>query len=331
MEIRRIRNSYDMGVRGAPGWKSYNGPAMAERYCCSKQNVDNIRKRVVRNRVSDMPEPDEYYVMDAAEFLECFPSGSLSGVVTSPPYNKAFKGRGKNANRARTNWVNSKLMLGDYGEYDDNLPEAEYVAWQRRFLEAALRAVGDDGVVLYNMGRRIKNLREDRRQSIVDRFPLRQTIIWDRGSSNNMGGVRPTILPPKYELIYVIADNKWRPPEKYLSEFRKWGDVWRIPFEVNNPHPAPFPVVLAERMVKLVGGAVADPFAGSGTVGVAAERVGCAYYLNDMHEPYREMFLERRARLHEERAGAQCQHQDGAELSEVTVPSRHVPGSVQTC
>ena len=230
-----------------------------------------------------------YEIGDAIKFLESLTGKGVSGVATSPPYNKAFNRRGgKNSN-----WAASKLMRDNYTHFEDNMPEETYIEWQRSFLRAALNCVGDDGVVLYNIGRKIKNLGEDRRQRIVEGFPVRQMVIWNRGSSNNQGGKRPSILPPIYELIYIIAGKDWRLPEKHLSEFRKWGDVWRIPPEIGNPHPAPFPLSLAIRMAKLIDGPIADPFAGSGTMGMAALELGLPYKLNDLSPEYREMFRER--------------------------------------
>ena len=247
--------------------------------------------------MSTPPLPKSYSVGDAIEFLDGLPQGFLRGVATSPPYNKGFKGRGG----ANSNWPRSKLMESDYALHNDNLPHAVYVDWQRRFLSAALRVVGEDGVVLYNIGRRIKNLSEDRREDIVGGFDVRQTIIWNRGSSNNQGGRVPSIFPPIYELVYVIAGKHWRLPTPWRDEMRRWGDVWSIPFENHNPHPAPFPVALAERMVKIADGPIADPFAGSGTIGIAAEKLGYDYYLNDHSEEYKRLFEGRLLALREGR------------------------------
>lgn len=74
---------------------------------------------------------------------------------------------------------------------------------------------------------------------------------------------------------------------------RKWGDVWNIRFEMGNPHPAPFPLELAERMVKTIDGPVLDPFAGSGTIGIAAAQLGYPYYLNDISPAYQSAFAQR--------------------------------------
>ena len=286
-EVRLIRN------HRSSGRESHITPGeLAKKYDKSDSTISHWRSAPQAYRyVPCHPNDDTYETQDAIEFLESLPTHHINGVVTSPPYNKAFRGRGKNANRARTNWVNSKLMLEDYELYHDCLPEEEYIEWQRRFLKSALSAVGGadgEGVILYNIGRKIKDLGEDHRRRIVDGFPIRQTIIWNRGSSNNLGGKCPTIFPPRYELIYVIAGRRWRLPQEWLGEMRCWGDVWNIPFETGNPHPAPFPVALAERMVKVVNGLVCDPFAGSGTVGIAAERLGFPYLLTTIAQTTRQ-------------------------------------------
>lgn len=234
-----------------------------------------------------------YSVLDAQMFLDRLKHRDVAGIATSPPYNKAFNGRGK---KPGSNWKNSKLMSDNYSHFDDNMPESEYIEWQRSILQASLDVVGDEGVVLYNIGRKIKNLYEDRRERIVEGFPVRQVVIWNRGSTHNHGGKRPSILPPIYELIYIIAGKNWRLPERHLSEFRYWGDVWRIVPAMKNPHPAPFPLDLAIRMAKLIDGPIADPLAGSGTVGIAATELGLPFYLNDISPEYREMF---RKRLHD--------------------------------
>ena len=49
-------------------------------------------------------------------------------------------------------------------------------------------------------------------------------------------------------------------------------DVWTIPPEKDNPHPAPFPVELAQRVIgSTTAQIVLDPFIGSGTTGMEAE------------------------------------------------------------
>jgi site-specific DNA-methyltransferase (adenine-specific) len=54
-------------------------------------------------------------------------------------------------------------------------------------------------------------------------------------------------------------------------------------------HPAPFPVALAERLIRFYaypGAQILDPFAGSGSTGLAALRLGCRATLVDIDATY---------------------------------------------
>ena len=102
------------------------------------------------------------------------------------------------------------------------------------------------------------------------------------------------MLPPRYELIYIIAGKDWRLPQRRLRTLRSWGAVWRICFALDNPHPAPFPLELALRMATVIDGPLADPFAGSGTMGMAAIQLGLPFTLNDISPAYKRMFQRRR-------------------------------------
>ena len=63
-------------------------------------------------------------------------------------------------------------MTDHYSHFEDNLPEDQYISWQREMLLAAMECRGDDGVILYNIGRKIKNLQEDPRERIIEGFPI---------------------------------------------------------------------------------------------------------------------------------------------------------------
>ena len=63
--------------------------------------------------------------------------------------------------------------------------------------------------------------------------------------------------------------------------------MWNIHQENKNPHPAPFPVQLAERCISSVDdGYVLDPFMGSGTTGIAAEKLKRNWLGIEKSEPY---------------------------------------------
>lgn len=79
---------------------------------------------------------------------------------------------------------------------------------------------------------------------------------------------------------------------------RNPGDVWTIPTSpFPGAHFATFPVALAERCILAgckPGGAVLDPFSGSGTTGLAAARHGRRYVGIDLNREYLDLSLSTR-------------------------------------
>lgn len=218
---------------------------------------------------------------DAVETMQLLPSESIDLVVTSPPYNlKNSTGNGMKDGRGGK-WANAKLQHG-YDNYDDNMPHVEYISWQRKCLGEMLRVLKPTGAIFYNHKWRVQNGLIQDRHDIVTGFPVRQIIIWRRkgGINFNKGYFLPT-----YEVIYIIAK-----PEFVLAEkANALGDVWEIMQDTNNPHPAPFPLVLAERIISSTNAKVVlDPFMGSGTVGLAAKRLGRKFIGIDLSEAYCE-------------------------------------------
>lgn len=219
---------------------------------------------------------------DCIEAMKRFSDCSFDLVITSPPYNlKNSTGNGMRDGRGGK-WAKAALQKG-YATYSDNIPYAEYIAWQRRCLEEMMRLIPDDGAIFYNHKWRVQGgLIQDRRE-IIEGFPLRQIIIWRRkgGINFNSGYFLPT-----YEVVYLIAKPKF----KLAPHANAMGDVWEIAQERGNPHPAPFPVELAERILRSVrGNRVLDPFCGSGTTGVAAMKWGWGFVGVDVSKEYCEM------------------------------------------
>ena len=204
---------------------------------------------------------------DCLEVMAGMQDESVQLVVTSPPYNiKNSTGNGlKNGNGGK--WPNAALQQG-YQNHDDCLPHDEYVEWQRACLTEMMRLLRPDGAIFYNHKWRVqKGLLQDR-ADIVDGFPVRQIIIWERSGGINFN---PGYYLPNYEVIYLIC----KPDFKLAKGQNGAGCIWRIHQETNNPHPAPFPVELAARCIDSVKrGPVLDPFLGSGTTAIAAEQMG---------------------------------------------------------
>lgn len=79
---------------------------------------------------------------------------------------------------------------------------------------------------------------------------------------------------------------------------RNPGDVWRIPTQpFPGAHFAVFPVALPQRCILAgckPGGTVLDPFNGSGTTGLAAQRTGRKYIGIDINREYLDLTLRTR-------------------------------------
>lgn len=203
---------------------------------------------------------------DCLEVMKTMQDESVDLIFTSPPYNiKNSTGNGlKNGSGGK--WANAGLLEG-YSNHDDNMPHDLYVKWQRECLNEMLRLIPDNGAIFYNHKWRVQNGLLQDRSDILAGFPVRQIIIWHRsgGINFNKGYFLPT-----YEVIYLIAKKNFTLADKANA----YGDVWKIKQEKNNPHPAPFPLELAERVISSTNAKIIlDPFCGSGTTLLAAAKL----------------------------------------------------------
>ena len=216
---------------------------------------------------------------DTIEVMKKLPNNSIDVIITSPPYNlRNSSGNGMKDGRGGK-WKNAKLLSG-YNSHDDCLPHDQYVKWQRDCLTEMLRLIKDDGAIFYNHKWRVQNGLLQDRHDIVSGFPVRQVIIWKRkgGINFNEGYFLPT-----YEVIYLIAKPKF----KLATKANSYGDVWEFTQDMHNPHPAPFPVDLIERIISSTNAElVLDPFMGSGTTAVAAKNQGRDFIGIDISNEY---------------------------------------------
>ena len=223
---------------------------------------------------------------DCVEQMNLMPAGSVGMVVTSPPYNlRNSTGNGMKDGRGGK-WANAALIEG-YDTHEDTMPHDEYVKWQRDCLTAMMRVLREDGAIFYNHKWRVQaGLLQDRADIVKD-FPVRQIIIWKRNGGINFN---PGYFLPTYEVIYLIC----KPEFKLAPKANALGDVWEIPQELNNPHPAPFPVELAQRCIQsTTAEIVLDPFMGSGSTALAAEQVGRKWVGIEKSKEYCKVSRER--------------------------------------
>ena len=201
-------------------------------------------------------------------------TGPWDMVLTSPPYN----------------------AKKPYDGYLDDVPEGEYWNMIRDVAALTWDECRAGAYALWNVplwwGKRPKKYRPDKYREAITAagWEFRDEIMWAKGTTAenaHAGGYAmnhphtPSIRNP-YEPVLVFL-KPGQPKAKPDWTVERWAKetigLWCIqPERVN--HPCPFPSALAEKAIRLYsaqGETVCDPFAGSGTVGVAAKRTGRAF------------------------------------------------------
>jgi len=230
---------------------------------------------------------------DAREVLESIPANSIELAITSPPYNIRIP----------------------YLGYTDNLPPDEYLRWLRGVWKSLHRVLVPGGRFVLNVApTSIKDFRPIHHDLSRDLreigYIMRTEIIWYKqtmGRRTAWGSWRSPSNPhivPSWEYVLVFSKGQWRLPgdphavDITAREFERFSDgFWQIPPERRrHGHPAPFPEILIERLVKFYsyrGNAVLDMFGGTGTVAAVARRLGRHYVHIDSSHEYCRDALER--------------------------------------
>lgn len=203
---------------------------------------------------------------------------SVDLILTSPPYNVHF----------------------DYEVYSDWLPWPAYYKWCARWLKECYRVLKKDGRMVLNHYFSLGNVKDGRSYPLMHLneiavglgFQHHAVIFWeDRTISRRtawgswLSASSPYINSP-YEGLLVLYKQQWKKMGKGRSTISKEEfmegclGVWSIPSsraKRGARHPTAFPLALAERAINLLTykkETVLDPFVGSGTTVVAADKLG---------------------------------------------------------
>lgn len=103
-----------------------------------------------------------------------------------------------------------------------------------------------------------------------------------------------------YWLYKPIATQKIG--KEIFSKHALLTSIWRFSPERNNPHPAPFPVVLPLRCIYSIldeqpEATVIDPYIGSGSTAIAAKLLGYNYIGIDISKEYIDLAKKRLSQL----------------------------------
>ena len=212
--------------------------------------------------------------LDPATGLASLTDKSVAAVVTSPPYNQL----GGLTAKASGLWGDKSGGLGfvtawQSNGYSDDMPEPEYQAWQNELFALAASKCTDTGSLFYNHQLR---WRDGECLHPVQWFRpagwnLRQDITWDRGGGMMFNARMFCRFDER--ILWFVRSGGWMWNQAAVG----LGTVWRIAKSQNKEHPVAYPDEIPSRCVGATtnpGDLVCDPFAGSGTTGVACLRLG---------------------------------------------------------
>jgi len=241
-----------------------------------------------------------------ARDLDGFVAPGVDLVITSPPYNVGLP----------------------YGAHDDNMPQADYLALLAAVWDACYQVMAPGARVAvvgpYGVGRDPwRPWAAPVGETLAAAgFVRAGDVIWDKGTTGNRcawGSFRRPSAPclrDRTEVV-IIARKPGRlavPRDVYILNEKgnylvsPWltshdfcvlsQNLWTIPPESAKriKHPAPFPLDLAARLIRFYawpGARVLDPFAGAGTVGMAARDLGCGADLVEIDAGYCDLTARR--------------------------------------
>jgi len=274
---------------------------------------DILEKRLLRKPIKSKKKKKEEYKLsslrntiilgDSEEALSNLPAESVDLIFTSPPY------------------FNARPEYSEYLDYQDYLLKMRKVihASHRVLADGRFFVLNISPVLIRRASRNESSKRiavpfDFHRLFIEEDYEFIDDIIWQKpegagwatGRGRRFAADRnPLQYKPvpvtEYILVYRKKSDKlidWyirNYPDKKILRSSKIKDgyektnIWKIKPAHSKYHPAIFPTELAEKVIKYYSfknDVVLDPFAGVGTVGVAALKLKRRFVLVDIDKKY---------------------------------------------
>ncbi len=128
---------------------------------------------------------------------------------------------------------------------------------------------------------------------LANGLSLQAQRVWQKDFSKITGGKHAISAPrpvPEFEHLYTFRKPGGGPQvihNRQVSQRAIWSTVGEK--RITSSHPAAFPESLVERVLDIYtrpGDLVVDPFAGGGTVGVVARKMGRSFILVEKESGY---------------------------------------------
>ena len=270
---------------------------------------DSVKKNVDNSVPTISMLANTIRLGDSEEELAEMPNGCVDLVFTSPPY------------------FNAKPEYAEYISYEDYLQKMKRIIHQchRVLNEGRFFVLNVSPVLLRRASRNEASKRiavpfDFHRLFIEEGFEFIDDIIWVKpegagwatGRGRRFAADRnPLQYKPvpvtEYVLVYRKKSDRlidWlirkHPDQQALLESKiedgyDVTNVWRLPPAHNKKHPAVFPVELAEKVIRyysIKNDVVLDPFAGTGTTGRAAIKLGRRFAMIERDTEYMDTIKE---------------------------------------
>lgn len=217
---------------------------------------------------------------DALTVLPTLPAGSFDALITDPPYASGGTHAAARQKSPQTKYMQSgsRQLHADF--LGDERDQRSHLAWMRLWLAECNRVLKDGAPVLLFTDWRQLPLTSDALQCAG--FTWRGVAVWDKTE-----GVRPQLGRFRNQAEYIVWGSKGHMPGNRRAPVLP-GVVRESVRKADKHHMTGKPTPLMQQLVRIceVGGHVLDPFAGSGTTLVAAQREGYGWTGIEMTEHY---------------------------------------------
>ena len=218
------------------------------------------------------------------ETMSKMPDKFVDLVITSPPYNMRTRIR----NGEYTTREKSEHFSKKYKHFDDDLPIDEFYKQHSEILRELLRV---SKIVCYNF--QIVTGSKEAFFKIMGDFSrdIKDVIIWDKG--HGQPAMHGQVLNSCYEMILILEDDKRAGRAIQNAKFKRgeMNNILRLGRgqNVSDVHGAVFPEELPYELMKafsIEGDLVYDPFIGSGTTAIVAEKLNRNYIGSEISPEY---------------------------------------------
>jgi DNA modification methylase len=205
---------------------------------------------------------------------------------TSPPYNSSMKGGGR---------MGANAGKGFYADgYSDNRRSEEYVQFNADIIATLATVAAENFTCCYNINYNKNSPSEyiDVVHAAKQSIPLVETIVWEKAMAVSLQGDNLTRI---YEFVFVLCNGKFKINKNRTECLR---NLWKISNIGANheSHKACFPLALVEEGIKNFcphGGKIIEPFGGTGTTAMAAEKMGCQSFVMELDPKYCDVTIMR--------------------------------------